>query len=1200
MLPGSPSQDRLHDEGLFEFAPVAIWEADASGLQAWFDSLRSAGVTSVRSLLEADPNQLLHALNLIRIVRANQASVALFQALSERHLLENISRILTTVPKPNLVNIFVARWENRLSYAAETRFLTLQGNEIFGLAGVSAPMEHGQPNLSRIIVTISDITGRKRAEEALRESEERLRSVMQASRTGSWEWSVNSRTMILDEQCRNLLGIPLGEEMTWELLREHVRPEDRPRVDAVLDAALVQSGNYEAECSVCWPDGSVHWLLLRGRSFHSRSGKPSRISGLATDITAQKHAEEVLRQREQWFRGLAETLPVMIFTRRPDGSCDYVNRRFYQYTGLAVGSAEGAGWLQALHPDDAERIQEAWRTSLATSQPFEAEYRMQAADGSYRWFLGRSYPILDSQGKILQWFGSSTDIDHVKHMEQELSDREALLRMAEEAGGVGSFELNLGTGRARVSPQLLSIYGEEPGTAETTRDAWAKRVHPDDWQRIGSCTVNTTRENPLWRCEYRILRSDGEMRWIEARCRTSFDPQGSPAMVVGVNVDITDRRRAEQSLRDSEEFYRTLIETLPVTVVLADSRGVINYICPAAKRMFGLEPGEGLGTTPTDWIASEHHELVRQRMHQVLVERQAQPPVEYRMLKRDGTPVWAQLASSPLLDSQGCLKGVITVCQDISDRKQAEEKLKEREELLRLVLEASATGWWHWDLATGHVTADTQAKALFGLPPDAEVSLDMFLRALAPEEVARVRGGLPNAISSGGDFDSEFHLALSDGSHHWILARGRAQRDQAGITQRAMGVIMDITERKRVEERLTLLNTSLEQLVAERTAIAERRTSQLRALASELAQAEQRERRRLAKILHDHLQQLLYAAKLKTSLLRRSTGDMRAAELAQQTTALLDESITASRSLAMELSPPVLYDRGLVGALEWLARQFAEKHNLTVGLELDVAADPRNEGIRVFLFEAIRELLLNVVKHAHSANAHVWLSPSGDENIRVVVSDTGQGFDASRMDRGSLPEGFGLLNIRERLELLGGDFAIDSLPGQGTRVTMHVARGHATTPAERAREAVAVASSVALGTGHAVAPTSPIQNEKVRVLIADDHRVVREGLITVIHDHPEIEVVGEASDGQQACELAERMRPDVILMDITMPGIDGIEATRRITRELPQVRVIGLSMHKREDMAVAMREAGASDYLSKEVAADALVAAVLAHSRKSR
>lgn len=140
-------------------------------------------------------------------------------------------------------------------------------------------------------------------------------------------------------------------------------------------------------------------------------------------------------------------------------------------------------------------------------------------------------------------------------------------------------------------------------------------------------------------------------------------------------TDITDRKRAEDALRESEQFYRTLIETLPVTVVLADAKGRVSYISPAAKEMFGLAPGEGLGTLPTDWIAPEHHEVVRQRVQKVMVDLHPQPPIEYKMLKRDGTPVWAQVASAPLLDVEGRLKGVVTVCQDITARKQAFDEL---------------------------------------------------------------------------------------------------------------------------------------------------------------------------------------------------------------------------------------------------------------------------------------------------------------------------------------------------------------------------------------------------------------------------------------------------------------------------------------------------------------------------------------------
>jgi PAS domain S-box-containing protein len=186
--------------------------------------------------------------------------------------------------------------------------------------------------------------------------------------------------------------------------------------------------------------------------------------------------------------------------------------------------------------------------------------------------------------------------------------------------------------------------------------------------------------------------------------------------------------------------------------------------------------------------------------------------MEYKMFKRDRTPIWASLTSSPILDFYGHLKGVITVCQNITDRKLAQEAMRESEERLRMVLQASTTGWWVWDLTANQITADPQAKALFGIPPDQETSVDTFLHTFAPEEIPRILHKLPAILADAKDFDNEFHLIWRDGSSHWIQAKGHAFADETGQNRRLMGLVMDITARKRVEiafertvERLELL-----------------------------------------------------------------------------------------------------------------------------------------------------------------------------------------------------------------------------------------------------------------------------------------------------------------------------------------------------------------------------------------------------------
>ncbi len=592
--------------------------------------------------------------------------------------------------------------------------------------------------------------------------------------------------------------------------------------------------------------------------------------------------------------------------------------------------------------------------------------------------------------------------------------------------------------------------------------------------------------------------------------------------------------------------------------------------------------------------SDEAYEDVGKQVYPQLAEKGV-ARIDAQMRRKDGQVRDVALCMSLVYPGEPA-RGAIATVLDVTDYLRTQAELRAARARLEVALAAGNLGLYEGDLVSGVVQVDDRFLSQVGLPPGEVMTIERWLGLVHPDDRGRLEAAAEDTLSGRlSAFDTEYRVRHAAGGWRWLLDRWRVYaRDAEGKHLRVAGVHLDMTDRKVAEDALAELNRTLEQRVADRTAEVNRQAQQLRGLTIRLTRTEQHERKRLAAILHDHIQQLIVAAQIQVNRMTRAGDSAGVHASAQSVAAVLQDALEASRSLTVELSPPVLYESGLIGALNWLGARIHEQHGLRMRLCANPAAEPADEEVRFLLFECARELLLNVVKHSGCDRAEVTLARPAQEQIHLSVADNGKGFDPDGLrQQGPEEMSFGLFSIQERMAHLGGCMELASAPGQGTSVTLVVPVLDGPAPPSSTDTAARELGKRVLQVRR--------RPKRCRVLIVDDHHIVREGLAGLLQIEPDIEVVGEAPDGDRAIALAEALAPDVIVMDVNLgPGIDGIEATRRVLEVDPGIKVIGLSMHIDQDVADAMLDAGAAAYLSKGGPPEDLIKAIRSHAAGSR
>jgi len=649
---------------------------------------------------------------------------------------------------------------------------------------------------------------------------------------------------------------------------------------------------------------------------------------------------------------------------------------------------------------------------------------------------------------------------------------------------------------------------------------------------------------------------------------------------------VIELERQVEKLQSAAIKYQTLFHSFPHGITVSDGYGNIVETNAAAELLLGLkrEEHENRVIDGKEWriIRPDGSDMPPEEWASVIAlkEKRLVSNCVMGIITSGDTVTWLDVTAAPL-PIEG--HGVVVTYRDVTGRKRTEEALRDSEERYRNLFELSPDAIVIWQNEKA-VLLNTAAKFMFGAKSIDDILGKSIYDIRPVEHHEKLRARIRFIYETGSPVPSTDYC--------FIRLDGRLIDVEATATlinyenhPAILSLYRDVTERRQAEEALRASHDLLDKRVQERTVELNNRAVQLSRLSSELTLAEQRERRRIAEMLHDHHQQLLVGARMGLEVLAHRIEPALKTETVQIID-LINQAIETSRNLTAELSPPVLSHGGLSAALKWLARWMMEKHGLTVELKVDARLDPNREDIKLLLFQSVRELLFNAIKHAEVKSARVEMDQKGD-TFCITITDQGAGFDPEVMwAKAQDGTSFGLLSIRERLTLLGGSLEMESAPGKGSRFSLIVPLS-VRVPAGTLRPDATASAEFSPKTDLVREPS-----DKIRVMLVDDHAVMRQGLSTLLGVHHDVEIVAEAADGEEAVALAAESAPDVILMDISMPKMNGFEATRIIHSRLPHIRIIGLSMFAAKDQAAAMIKAGAAAYCCKSDDMAVLLAAI--------
>jgi PAS domain S-box-containing protein len=1047
-----------------------------------------------------------------------------------------------------------------------------------------------------------DVTDRKLAQQALQESEERFRATFEQAAVGICLCSLDGQFLRLNQKFCDILGYTHAEMLnrTW---MDITYPEDL-NADLELARGVMEReiDTYTIEKRYIRKDGSMIWVNLTGSSVRSSSGEPKYGLAVIEDISERKRIEEELRESQQKYHTLFQIFPIGISITDQQGNLIEVNPASETILGISAQEQTSrqydAPQWHIVRPDGTPLPISDYASvrALTENRAIEnVEMGIVKPNDEITWISVTAAPIpLPNYGVAIAYI----DITERKRATSALQESEQRFRTLADFTYDWEYWTAPDGTFIYVSPSCERITGYPAEDFLNDASLLEAIIHPDDRARIAENLCKQVENPQVYTTDFRIITRNGEVRWIGHVCQPVYSTDGCWLGQRVSNRDISQRRLAEEKLRQSEERFRNLVETTSDWVWEMDQRQVYTYTSPKVSDILGYEAQEILGRTPFDFMSFKEAKRLARFLGYIFASREPFTCLEITSLHKNGHLVIMETSGVPIFDTDGKFSGYRGISRNISDayrqaalRKRMEDALRESQQKYQTLFEILPIGISITDKQGNLIEANPASEQILGMPiaerlkHGHDASKLHLIRSdgtpMPREEFVNVRALTENRALK----NHEAGVVKPDGTITWLNATA------APIPLPGYGAVLayiDITERKQAEAAL--------QQAKEAAEMANRAKSEF-----------------LANMSHE-LRTPLNGILGYTQLLKKDTNltDQQQDSLSiihqcgEHLLTLIDDILDLSKIEArkMELYPREFHLPNFLKSLADLFHFRAQQKGISLNYEILSPLPQGVMGDNKRLRQVISNLLNNAVKFTErggvtfkvgycSVVSGQWsidqtTQQTSDNKelttnkIRIQIEDTGIGIQPSQLEDIFLPfhqvnerthaiEGTGLgLAISQKLvRMMGSEIKVKSTLGKGSVFWFDL--------------------DLPLVSGwHEPKPSSDRQivgfkGDRRKVLIVDDDRinrlVLRKLLKSLGFD------ILEAIDGQDCLNKAVDFQPDVILMDLVMPELDGLEVTRRL-RQLPQLRdavVIALSANAFEATKQESLAAGCQDFLSKPV-----------------